>query len=205
MLKESQSMTIQNNRNAASEAKQNIERWNRRIPIALEREQATLPKKVRKHKVSFLEGLQQVFEILDRYADTARGCVACRPGCSYCCHGEIAISSLEAMLISQASGRLAKTPSPSTGYRTKPSVESNRPCPLLGADGLCSVYEARPMVCRTHVNFASSNEACKFDADPNGTIYMINRATSFPGAMRAWNELNQRAGAVLIDIREFFG
>lgn len=59
-------------------------------------------------------------------------------------------------------------------------------------------------MCRTHVNFASSNEACKFDADPNGKIYMIDRATSLPGAMRAWKEVNQRVGAVIIDIRHFF-
>jgi Fe-S-cluster containining protein len=26
---------------------------------------------------------------------------------------------------------------------------SSTPCPLLGEDGLCSAYEARPMVCRT--------------------------------------------------------
>ncbi len=39
----------------------------------------------------------------------------------------------------------------------------NRPCPLLGADGSCSIYAIRPLTCRVYISF-SSPALCAPDA-----------------------------------------
>ena len=31
----------------------------------------------------------------------------------------------------------------------------NRPCPLLGTDGTCSIYDVRPLTCRVYMSFSS--------------------------------------------------
>jgi Fe-S-cluster containining protein len=182
----------------------NVERFNRRVPVVLEREQEALPKKVRKPKVAPLEGLRQVFEVLDKYGALAAGLIACKKGCSYCCHAEVAISGLEAALIAEATGRVVNKVVERKPVEGDAWLDANRPCPFLGKDHECAIYAVRPMVCRTHVNFEATNKACRFDADPSAHIPMLDRSKSYPGAMRAWGELNVRTDAVVADIREFF-
>jgi Fe-S-cluster containining protein len=103
-----------------------------------------------------------------------------------------------------------------TGFRTAEApegverrkggwIDSNRPCPFL-KDDACSIYEFRPMVCRTHMSFEATNELCRPD-NPNKDrkIPQINRDTSYPGAMKAYAELAARYGKGCADIRDFFG
>lgn len=65
----------------------------------------------------------------------------CAPGCSSCC----TISSvlpLEAYLLREAVNMLEKE-------RQMQLAASNSSCPLL-IEGLCSIYQNRPIICRTH-------------------------------------------------------
>jgi len=63
--------------------------------------------------------------------------VQCRRGCAFCCYVDVVVTPLEAI-------RLARG-----GPPRAPAVVSRprSPCPLL-ADGVCSVYAARPLACR---------------------------------------------------------
>ncbi|RJX30405.1 MAG: hypothetical protein C4531_09065 [Desulfurivibrio sp.] len=68
----------------------------------------------------------------------------CAPGCSQCC----AISSvlpLEAAMLRQAIGGLDEQ----LRKMLRLQAEADVSCPLL-VDRLCLVYQARPLICRTH-------------------------------------------------------
>jgi len=105
--------------------------------------------------------------------------IACRQGCTGCCRGLFEISLLDAALLQsgfalltdsvkeqvldKAQARVAdlqlRWPEfqapyilnrlPHDDWLQMPENDLS-PCPLLGADGLCLVYDARPLTCRLH-------------------------------------------------------
>jgi Fe-S-cluster containining protein len=105
--------------------------------------------------------------------------IACRQGCCGCCRGLFEISLLDAALLQTGFAELAAPVKEQvlTGARSRVAVLQQRwpefqppyilnhlpddgwqnmpeddltPCPLLGKDGSCLVYESRPMTCRLH-------------------------------------------------------
>lgn len=105
--------------------------------------------------------------------------LACRAGCGACCRGLFDISLLDANLLRRGLAQLdgetqarvlakcrtrlaelrARWPQlqppyllnalPDEGWMEMPE-EDETPCPLLGDDNLCLVYDFRPMTCRLH-------------------------------------------------------
>lgn len=105
--------------------------------------------------------------------------IACRQGCSACCRGLFEISLLDAALMQSGFALLAETVKeqvlvkarlrvadlqqrwpqfhppyilnhlPHTAWQQMPEDDMT-PCPLLGADGGCLVYQSRPLTCRLH-------------------------------------------------------
>jgi hypothetical protein len=67
--------------------------------------------------------------------------LACRSGCASCCVDGLTVLPVEAhAIISHLEHEgLAQLPAPPAGG-----------CPFLDADLRCTIYEARPFVCRTH-------------------------------------------------------
>lgn len=109
----------------------------------------------------------------------APGQIACRAGCNGCCRGLFDITLLDAFLLKEAFDRLPATlrqPALAAAQRRRAELqqqwpglaapyllnglpdaewtempeEDETPCPLLGADGRCLVYAARPLTCRLH-------------------------------------------------------
>lgn len=87
--------------------------------------------------------------------------IACRRGCAWCCYEPLQVSVLDAVAVAQflrSRGRADETLprlrqhcdenlSP-LGNRRQALKSSFEPCPFLAEDQLCSVYEARPVICR---------------------------------------------------------
>lgn len=80
--------------------------------------------------------------------------VDCRTQCSWCCREPLQVSPLDAVLVAHSlldrrdywSPRLAGYQLPD---RTGSVLKRNfSPCPFLGENQLCQVYEARPVICR---------------------------------------------------------
>jgi Fe-S-cluster containining protein len=105
--------------------------------------------------------------------DTRLGQLACRKGCSYCCHLAVETTVPEAMAIAayiganfsaeekeQLSRRVEEFLRTTDGMSRKERLPLRTPCPLL-RDGECSVYEARPIACRNWHSF--DVEACRRD------------------------------------------
>ncbi len=106
--------------------------------------------------------------------------IACHRGCSDCCRGLFDITLLDAYLVHDGFERLPASVRKRVGQVAHRRVEAiqqtwpvfvqpyllNRypeevwdeimpdddetPCPLLGDDGLCMIYDSRPMTCRLH-------------------------------------------------------
>lgn len=123
----------------------------------------------------FMRLRRKIVERLDQDAaefigNKANG-IACRKGCSACCHTLTEITVLDAMELAQEL-KARRTPEEITALRKKTEelgaavAELSREekfiqriaCPLLD-DNLCTVYEARPVVCRSY--FSTDLEICE--------------------------------------------
>jgi Fe-S-cluster containining protein len=130
--------------------------------------------------------------------------LACKAGCTYCCHNVVMATAPE--IFSAASelrarhdaGFVAAVAGRCDAVGATAGIRRS-PCPLLH-DDLCSVYSARPTVCRKHTSFAV--EACIADYEGRGGEIPIRRfdheifeccAVALLLGMRLWDE---RQGAV---------
>jgi Fe-S-cluster containining protein len=78
----------------------------------------------------------------------------CRAGCTGCCHYEVKIYPVEASYIARNSDRpLRKEPSGKDTFHGKPCVFLH--------DERCSIYDVRPLVCRTHLAFTPTAYWCQ--------------------------------------------
>ncbi len=123
--------------------------------------------------------LTSVDNWFSRCQASCEGHIHCVVGCSACCRGLFDITLLDAFLLQTGFRRLpqelqeivrvkaekrlrqlqADWPELRQPYLlnhlpddlwTKMPEDDLTPCPLLGEDGSCLVYEHRPMLCRTH-------------------------------------------------------
>jgi uncharacterized protein len=79
--------------------------------------------------------------------------MACRPGCSACCQVELTVCDVEAAQVREGLRALDVVARDSLRARLDPAedepAENGGPCVMLGDDGRCAIYAARPLVCRT--------------------------------------------------------
>jgi Fe-S-cluster containining protein len=82
--------------------------------------------------------------------------VQCRAGCSFCCHQNVDVTIPEALLVAlqlgdEADPRRAAILAAADavqGLDDDARIATGKPCPLL-VDKRCSVYEVRPITCRS--------------------------------------------------------
>lgn len=110
--------------------------------------------------------------------------MTCSKGCSFCCHDLIIIHPDEYNYIY----KLAKKHKIKTNKKVSKLFNSTKKeqlkwhhkrCPFLTDNDVCSIYEFRPMICRTH-NSSDKKELC-FNPDkniPHKQIY-INEADAY--------------------------
>lgn len=85
------------------------------------------------------------------FADVARlhgDQMACKPGCTECCHPALSVVRVEALAILLALSRL--TEAERAPLREAAADAGRARCPLLAPDERCAVYPLRPLICRTH-------------------------------------------------------
>ena len=76
------------------------------------------------------------------------GQMQCRRGCFACCHPHLHLVAYEWRRVRAAV--LALDPMTRTAIAARAADPKATHCALLDADGACTVWQARPMVCRSH-------------------------------------------------------
>lgn len=135
--------------------------------------------------------------------------IPCRAGCSACCQFlRVPISQTEAEMIGEFIGRAPATlPAGSPTAPAKPSGKFGIPCPFL-KENRCSVYEVRPVACRTHIVLDIDNLLCGYEnavlaeqLDPRAVGIPRLNASVVTNAYWQIHREQQQASA---DIRQFF-
>ena len=96
---------------------------------------------------NYLALLDRVDELCRRTASRFDSHITCRPGCDACCR-HLSIFAVEAAALGRALDALPE-PDAASIRRAAELTGPEDPCPLLH-DGLCLLYRARPIICRTH-------------------------------------------------------
>ena len=88
----------------------------------------------------------------------AKAMIACTRGCSHCCQQLVTLTAAEAFTVAaqirnrpQAVNAVAAADAKTRGLSLEQRLKVHEWCPLL-EDGLCSVYEARPLGCHGFVS-----------------------------------------------------
>jgi Fe-S-cluster containining protein len=108
--------------------------------------------------------------------------IACKKGCSACCHAKVLVVAPEVLRIAahlrEALGeaalgallqRVREADEKTRGLSRAARAEARVPCPLLDAEGGCSVHAARPLVCRSWTSYDAG--ACeRYREAPSGRL-----------------------------------
>ncbi|MGH1340725.1 MAG: YkgJ family cysteine cluster protein [Nannocystales bacterium] len=81
----------------------------------------------------------------DEAARLAGDQMRCARACDRCCHVDLSIFEVEAAPVRDALAGLPEQ----TRSRVRAQAEQTEHCAML-LDGLCAVYEQRPLICRSH-------------------------------------------------------
>ena len=111
---------------------------------------------------------RKIFKVIDQLF--SQGCksinpnLACRAGCSLCCHVKVDVAPLEVFAIvdfikntfsseriEEVKQRASENKKRVAGMSSLQQVTTLMPCPLL-KDAMCSVYSVRPVACRQYLS-----------------------------------------------------
>lgn len=102
-------------------------------------------------KTNSMRNYQELVKRVDFLCDTIgarlEGHIVCRKGCDACCL-HLSLFPVEAAVVAEAVRQLPLSQRLKLRERAK-NAHNDGPCPLL-EDHVCLIYQARPMICRTH-------------------------------------------------------
>jgi Fe-S-cluster containining protein len=85
-------------------------------------------------------------ETFDHYQQKHAAYMLCQKGCSQCCHKKFSVFAWEAYVIIEYFKQLSITSQQELIWKFNMSDETK--CSFL-SDGACTIYQARPTICRT--------------------------------------------------------
>ena len=98
---------------------------------------------------TYAQLIDKVDQFHDRVAARYPEALRCARGCSSCCHVHLSVVELEFGRLAAAVEALPSEQRRAIADRTGDGQTDPR-CLLLDSVGLCRVYDARPLICRTH-------------------------------------------------------
>lgn len=171
----------------------------RALPKALLDREDSIAASVATENASARSKLRRIYKLMDEMAVHREGKVACKQGCAACCRMNVTVSALEAEAIAAATGRVAARITESVSHPEEEYL--GRPCPFLAAHE-CSIYVDRPLACRKHASYFTSEKWCSLPHVNTVQAPLVR----FGGLDDALALVSMRkSGAVFADIRDFFG
>lgn len=189
-------LTLKTSRESAEIRRQNFVKA---IPADLSQQEDNIQAKLAKENASTRSKLRKIYNLMTYLGNIAEPYVACKKGCSSCCKMNVTISQIEANLIGEKTGKRVNQLSKSINHNSDEFIGIS--CMFL-KDGLCSIYDNRPFVCRKHLWFDTSPYWC----DPERSLGVEMPMIEFSGAVGAFFDVTKTSsGGVHADIRDFFG
>ena len=137
--------------------------------------------------------------------------IECRKGCYLCCSQAVLVLPYEVLYIAsfiknhlskdeqdEIYGRVIKKDNITSHMKVQEFLSYKDTCPML-KNGVCMVYEARPMACRTYLS--SSSAGCKTEFDNPKDIDIFPDLYEF--TIRAGRMINEGISAYLIENQVF--
>lgn len=154
--------------------------------ITAERNMELINEKLRPHipkfnlKLSALRGsklsaqgkIAELWKIADEMGKFNAPHAACKRGCSHCCHIAVAVTEPEAKLIGKRIGRTPKAVE-HNDLRKGFDYGYHNPCSFLKGNS-CSIYENRPLACRTHFSLDVDALLCMLTPLPTSPVPYVN-------------------------------
>jgi Fe-S-cluster containining protein len=192
-------------------------RGHRAETIALALEQATSPagrERARAHINSCGSPVVAAKDVFLSYAEAAeqsdpRYAVACHAGCWFCCTIPVAVTVFEAAMVRSAVHALPAEQQQLIWERLQEHIAAqdqkfaesgsqrvpfHHRCPLLDDAGRCSVYEGRPLACRSLLSLDAERCRRAFleddPGDPN-TPYTLTNNPAISGVLQLMVTLNE--------------
>lgn len=161
-----------------------------------------------------------VLRVLDgqlaRLPASVRGQLACRRGCSLCCHLRVAAtapevlalasfvcSALDGPALADLRSRIAASATRLRALPREHLFATNLPCPLLDDAGACGMYAARPLNCRAYhsLDYAACLASFQQPDDPTlGHPQSAAIARVHAGVQQGLREVGEAAGT---DTRQY--
>lgn len=190
---------LEHNRDKVKAAEDRRASFVANIPKALLDQEDQLPRAISRLNGSLRSKLHRIYLVADELSKTRMQFVACKIGCSACCHMNVSVTSVEAERLGAVIGR-----KPVDILQTihHPIGEfSGQACPFLSTAGSCSIYVDRPLACRKHASFFEDDATCQPAVMDEVLVPMI----SFSGLDDALFSVSAKRGEVVMaDIRDFF-
>lgn len=144
-------MDIESEKNAA---KENFNLLVKNMPKILSEKESNISNQIHKAKTNPIKKLETIYIFMKEIYGYVSPYTPCQKGCSNCCHYPVSISDIEIEYIERKTkNRKNKSFTPAGDFH-------GTPCPFL-YNGCCSIYEARPFVCRRHVVLTNTNKWCE--------------------------------------------
>lgn len=162
------------------------------FPVFLRKAEAKIFKNLKKINRPAIIKLKKLYLFMDQFYDHIHKYTPCKQSCCHCCFYSISVSNIEVLYIENT----YKIKGKNVAIPLK--IIEGTPCCFL-ENTLCSIYDARPFVCRRHVILAADNRWCPHDSEY--TFPMI----SFPEIDRSYERVLLESKSIeLHDIREVF-
>jgi Fe-S-cluster containining protein len=122
--------------------------------------------------------LRRLYDLVEEVATLVRPNAACHRGCFHCCQCAVEVTRTEAQMIGVAIGRKPKKAPERREYDSYGNFKGfvwgpSNPCTFL-IEGQCSIYENRPLRCRTHYSVDVDNTLCVPSYPLTWDTYLFN-------------------------------
>lgn len=176
-------------------AQANFSRLVAEVPRQIQERESRVAAQIGQLSGSAIKKLRALHKELSIILDALSPFVACKSGCTACCHYNISIFPVEADLIAKRTGHTPRAASlPHGDFHGKP-------CPFL-RNGLCGIYESRPMACRTHFALTATNYWC----DPQRANAVKLPLIELSQVQAAFEDIVRKDGRYhRADVRQVFG
>jgi len=162
------------------------------LPVKLIKQESSIADRLAQAKLSPLRKLETIYELLGEIGTYVAPSTPCRKGCSSCCHFAVTVSAVEVQYIeAHTKHKRFKRVLPAEDYH-------GQACPFL-KNNSCSIYSARPFVCRRHHSLAPPPEWCAPENAFAGEFPQLKSSE----LEKAFDAL--RISSPVLDIRQVFG